>query len=951
MHTQERGTRALQFEIEVGGETYRSLVSGLRSLHAPSVPLRASRRTVRALVELDTIAKTFSVSTLGGHRLPRPLRIRTGSETYKNLAHVVSHALTKEERESLRTSLREIIALTSTPPLRNVQIHQGDFELLTCDDPFTLVRRGQLANKRVLDAHVFLELDDAPTLVVPEREEQRISDALQQLQESLEVISPPEAHVTGNFVEITATLSLRPSFNIPINLWIHWGSYEDLTPIWQQEQLTTILDSDTTSEIPLYFRTHIPVHGWYGATFFAQVSGSSERVWIGRPGEYDARFHVASDNSTLIDSLKARFVSSHDSAKKLLFDAFGSTQAVSEKLQHIEDTVPHVSVTDLVARYASGARNENESVQGILALSTEHGYERLREQLTTSYGVGEIVFATPEGPHAAAGGLAQVISGLPPELAQAGVPVSIIAPLYRYENGNKHPSADETLRQGILLGDARVTPHYLGSITVDIGPTYTAGTNNIRRAPSSLPIKVYLAQRGRIRLFLLANNAAFDRLYQPVYADEQLRRSVILSRAVLETIAAEHFGIRPSVIISNDWLTACVPSLFALDQRYRNVPWIATCKTAHMIHNGGADYHGRLPCHMSDEDLWPLFNLAPEHYFGFKDPHREDLINLTMAAVRHATGGVITVSQPYARELLSSPGGDGLEHILCGRTAQLYGVSNGINRNQLSAHLSAMTELSPAELTEVDTLLQAKRDARTRVQSTYGLAEDPQATLVSFVGRLAEQKGLALLSGTAAPTWHSTLEELLLRHNSMQLIIAGPPTLGDEASRSLQETLCDLQRRYPGRVAAKLEYVSHRAALEIMLASSLFLMPSRFEPGGITQLEALAMGTLVVGRNVGGISATIQNYSELRNTGTGFLCDDYSPTAFANTADWALRTIRNQEAYKGLVCRAVSAKHSWSDRTPLFLSVLQDIALGRHRSEQLSITRSNRALLESATID
>lgn len=950
MHTQEGGVSALQFEIEVGGETYRSLVGGLRSLHAPTVRLRSAKRSVRALVELDTIAQTFSINTLGGHRLPRPIRIRTGSETYKNVAHLISHSLTSEEREHLRDALREIIALTATPPLQNVHIHRNDFEVLTDHSSLSQASEIRVSGKRVLSATILLELDDAPTLIVPEREEGSITEAVARLRESLKVASPPIARVTGNFVEVTATVSLRSSSNSVIDLWVHWGSYDDLAPAWQQEQLTTAISSEDTTQIPLYFRTHLPFHGWYGATFFAQVRGSSERIWLGRLGEFDARFHIHADNSSLIDELTDRFVTSYNSAAQVVSEAISSSTLTPAVLAHATDIAPHASVTSLLERCILSTTNEDTSLRNLLTQASNGNRECLREILGSTYGIGEVVFATPEGPHAAAGGLAQVISGLPPELARAGVPVSIIAPLYRYENGNKHPSAEETLRHGIALGGCQIKPHYLGSVTVDIGPTYRTGTDQIHRAPSSLPIKVYLAQSGRIRLFLLANNSAFDRLYQPVYADEQLRRGIILSRAVLETIATSHFGIRPSVIISNDWLTACVPSIFALDPRYRKIPWLATCKTAHMIHNGGADYHGRLPCNMNNEDLWPLLNLAPDHYFGFRDPHRGDLLNLTMAAVRHANGGIITVSRPYARELLSSTGGDGLERILQSRSQQLYGVSNGINRDQLYTHLSKATGIGSHALSQIDFMLQAKRDAQERVQSRYGLEIDSKATLVSFVGRLAEQKGLSLLSGIASPSWHSTLEELLIRHTSTQLIVAGPPTQGDEASNALRATLHDLQRRYPGRVAASLEYISHPSALEIMLASSLFLMPSRFEPGGITQLEALAMGTLVVGRNVGGISATIQNYSELSQTGTGFLCDEYSPTAFANTVDWALTTIRNDSVYRGLVSRAITAKHSWSDRATLFLSVLQDISLGRQRSEQLSVTERSRSLLREATI-
>lgn len=950
MHTQEGSAQALRFEIEVGGDTYRSLVGGLRGLHASAVAPRSSKRSVRAIVELDTLSRSFSISTLSGHRLPRPIRIRDGSRTYQNVAHLISHSLTAEERKLLKRTLREIIALTATPPLKHLSIHRNDFEMMELAELLTNCRPERGESARHLSANVQLELDDSPTLIVPEREESDIAEAVERLRASLQVISRPSARVVENFVEVTATLSLSPSPHSDIELWVHWGSYEDLAPSWQEEQVTSVRGVEDVVQIPLYFRTHLPIHGWYGATFFAQVRGSSERVWIGGLGDHDARFHIKADNSSLREEQESRFVESYYMARQRVSAAIESSTLSFETLQEVENLAPHTSISSLIETQFSSSADENASITRLCDQASTSGWEQLRELLSSTYGIGEVVFATPEGPHAAAGGLAQVISGLPPELARAGVPVSIIAPLYRYDNGNKHPRAEEILRNGIIVEGRRVKPQYVGSITVDLGPTMAAGTNHIRRAPSSLPIKVYLARSGRTRLFLLANNSAFDRLYQPLYADEQLRRAVILSRAVLETISTGHFGIRPSALISNDWLTACVPSFFALDPRYRDVPWLKSCKTVHMIHNGGADYHGRLPCHINHEDLWPLLNLAPEHYFGFRDPHRGDLLNLTLAAAQHATGGVITVSEPYARELLSSLGGDGLEHVLRNRVSQLYGVSNGINRAQLISRLSVAAGTVPEKMNETRTLLQVKSAARARVQSRYGLTVDTEATLVSFVGRLAEQKGLNLLSGTVGPSWHSSLEELLRRHESLQLIVAGPPTVGDSASDSLQATLRDLQRRYPGRVAASLDYVPHQTALEIMLASALFLMPSRFEPGGITQLEALAMGTLVVGRNVGGISATIENYRERTQTGNGFLCDEYSPVAFANTADWALRTIQDEKVYQGLVSRALSAKHSWSDRAPLFLAVLQDIILGRERSKKLSITNDSRELLRAATV-
>jgi starch synthase len=462
--------------------------------------------------------------------------------------------------------------------------------------------------------------------------------------------------------------------------------------------------------------------------------------------------------------------------------------------------------------------------------------------------------------------------------------------------------------------------------------------------------KVYLAQSDNIRVFLLTNSGVFDRLYQPVLHDEQLRRAIVFSRAALETIGDQKLGIRPSVLISNDWMTACIPALAALDPRYQKIEWLQGCQTVHMIHNGGADYHGRIPLHCNNEDLWPLLNLAPEHYFGFRDPHARELINLTMAAAQHVTGGVITVSQPYAQQLTEpDSGGDGLGYVLHAKRDSVYGVSNGINRADIDSYLSLRTGLSTSELADVETLLLAKTKIKQDLQVRYGLNENADAKLLSFVGRIAEQKGLQLLSGYVAHAPHSTLEDLLVRHPNVQILVAGPVTTGDSSASALCNALHYLSQKFSGRVCVLYDYISHSTALEIIAGSTLFLMPSRFEPGGITQLEALAVGTPIVGRAVGGIAATISNFDPITKTGTGFLCDEYSPTAFANTAHWALTTCATRSLYESVVRAARKAEHSWKDRAPTFAAVLQRIVLGDARMRGLNLLTHPRALAEAAS--
>lgn len=925
MRSDESSTNVLRFEIEVNGNAYRSLVTGLRSQHAPRVPQRPARGPIRALIDLDLHSQSFFVSKLGRHKLPRSLTIRTGSSTHNNLAAILSSALRDDANATLFALMRNIIAACPELPNDLLRIHQEDLELLPQGTPARDGLQPAHYFLTTLAPTVLLDVDDTPTLIVRDQPSADLDRAGDLLKQNLQVLTLPHARVVGNFAEIRSSVIIPALTDLPIDVFAHWGSYEELSPPWQDEHVGVITPDTPQSSTSLYFRTHVPERGWYGATFFAQIRGSAQRIWIGNGPSHDASFFIPHDDATLTQAPKEGFLTTAKQAQELLKEGLATPETFEKVCEQIRQVAPHISLGALMAQeltfeqtVAFIERRKSSSAQYTLATG-------LLDTILATHGVGEIVFASPEGPHAAAGGLGQVISSLPPELCKAGLPLSIIAPLYRYGNGNKHEAAETILEQGVQLDGEYVKPTYLGSITVQLGPSVHPGTSWHKRAPSNLPIKVYLAQRGKLRLFLLANTALFDRLYQPVYGDEQMRRAIAFSRAILETISTEHFGIRPSVIISNDWITACVPAFAALDERYRQVSWIRSSKTVHMIHNGGADYHGRLPLHFHGEDLWPMFNLAREHFFGFQDPHKPDLINFTMAAAHHVTGGILTVSEPYAAQLTSLGGGDGLENVLGSRREGVFGISNGINRTQIDSFLAMLAGCDIENLKHVPSLLTAKGSIKTNLQRRYGLAIRQDAILASFVGRLAEQKGLPLLSGFVESAQRSALEELLIKHPNLQIIVAGPLTVGDRTADDLRNCLSYLSHNYPGRVAAVFDYIPHTTALEIIFGSALFLMPSRFEPGGITQLEALAAGTLVVGRNIGGISATIENYNEATSSGNGFLCNDYTPTAFANTAHWALTTISSDVDYQSLVINAISARHAWSDRVPAFMNVLRRI--------------------------
>lgn len=946
MSTQGRDTDALQIELQIPGDAYRTLVAELRQDDPSRPQSRGYSRRVRTLIDIDIPRRAFSVRTVGNHRLPRPLTIRTDSETHTNLAHMIIQSLGNTFDPEVIAALKGIVNSCPEVLVTSLRVKPRDLELAPTNprqNPLTPSTPRLLGT---VTPTIFLDIDDAPTLVITETPIDETAENVARLRDNLRVTNATQAKVIENFVEVFASIAIPNTLSLPVTFFAHWGSYDDLAPSWRDEELSRHEPSANGRTLSLYFRAHVPTSGWYGATFFAQIAGSPERVWIGGGPADDARFFISSDDSALITSRLALINAAREEARIFIKDSVSNPPDIESAARKLSLIQPNLSLGGLIEEHVSSNPDEEHALTSLL----QDCPESIAEAIAQQYGVGEIVFATPEGPQAAAGGLAQVITGLPPLLCQRGIPVSIITPLYRYDNGNKHPDAETTLRHGILLRGHKVIPRYIGTVTVHIGPTYHPGTAWTRRAASTLPFKVYLAQYENLRVFLLANNSIFDRVYQPVYADEQLRRAIAFSRAAIETTMAPHFDIRPSAIISNDWMTACIPSFCALDQRYRNDPILQRCKTIHMIHNGGADYHGRIPCHSRQEDLWPMFNLAPEHFFGFRDPHRGDLLNFTIAASEHATGGVVTVSRPYARQIASPGGGDGLETVLTRRTKSVFGVSNGIDRAQIDAYLSMISGESTELLRQPTTLLATKNRAKESIQARYGLSVEPNATLVSFVGRLAEQKGLHLLSGFVNGSDQSTLESIVSSNHDTQILVAGPLTSGDPSSDAIRNTLDYLRVKYPGRVAAAFDYIPHATALEMMFASNLFLMPSRFEPGGITQLEALAAGTLVVGRNVGGISATIENFNPVTGSGNGFLCNDYCPTAFANTTRWALSVIRDQKMRARLVSQAIHAPHSWADRAPTFVAVLQRIILGAERFQNLSALHASRARVSTASV-
>ncbi len=757
----------------------------------------------------------------------------------------------------------------------------------------------------------------------------------------------PSISVNGRTVELRADIRIPPELQPLVECGIHWGQYGANVP-WCDEEISrtdTELVADDIIRVKKTIVTRGP--GSFGAVFWVGWVHGNERVWL-KPQGRDIPFHTdvsASDRE--VRGARSRLFEQTEVRTAILrslesFDTFCSAapklvrgpfrRQVFRELFRVTCADP--SLRQLLSEYFQ------KIVLGLEAQPRGIARRRLQAAyvLLQNLGVGEVVFVSPEGPHAIAGGLAQVIVGLSQALGRRGLATTIISPLYEEAQGNKHRSAEDILRTGVEIHGHRVMLQEMGDVRIPFGPTLHAGTNDVVTPPRVCVATVYCAEHNAVRMIFLRHRRLADRLYAGGDSDELLRRALFLSRGALEIVRDQRFGVLPHVLITNDWLSALVPVLLRVDPRYRQDPVLQEIETIHLLHNCGRDYQGRFFTNHFGQDLFPLLEIPGEHYFGLSDPADISMLNLTAGAIFHAGRGIVAVSKPYAQQLLTDEGGECLQNLFRAKSDSLFGISNGIDvealrsivceigdRARRDLELPALPAIRASVRGGTRLMAQYKAATKSLIQKKYGLDENPDALLVTLVGRLTEQKGIQLLSGASSGSRCSVMESLLDRNPQLQILIGGPPSQGDPAMKQFGAVIEDLAVRFPGRIRAVLSFIQHRDALEMTLASDLFLMPSRFEPGGITQLEALACGTIVVARRVGGLAATLIDAHQDRTHGNSFLFSDFSCEALEHALDRAIGVLSDEAGRAALLKQALLAENDWSHRAPKYVGVFQHV--------------------------
>ncbi len=461
-----------------------------------------------------------------------------------------------------------------------------------------------------------------------------------------------------------------------------------------------------------------------------------------------------------------------------------------------------------------------------------------------------ILFVSAEvTPFAKTGGLADVAGSLPKALAELGHDVRVVMPKYRLIKGDFDYVADfpVQLDQSVETCIIRMT---------------------------EVPYKLNGRKKG-LKVYFTDSYRLFDR--DGIYGHfDDGERFVFFCKAVLNMLPVINF--KPDIIHCNDWHTG--PMCLLLKEQYCHDRRYSGISTLFTIHN--LEYQG----HFSNN----IVNLLNCSYDVF-DPEKAEfygMFNFMKTGLVYSDA-ISTVSRVYAEEIKTPQYGERLEGLLQRRSADLFGILNGLDYNEFNPETDKLIEKNYTVANVND-----KKLNKTALQKEMGLpARD--VPLIGIVSRLSGQKGLNLIIDRA--------DEMLSKDIQFVLLGTGDDYYHDQFRRIIE--------RYPGKIAAYLGF-HQELAQRIYAGSDMFLMPSRFEPCGLGQLISLRFGTIPVVRATGGLAETILDYNRDPENGNGFSFVNFSADEMMDAINRAVNVYNKYpEEWNKLVVRAMEQDFSW----------------------------------------
>lgn len=448
-------------------------------------------------------------------------------------------------------------------------------------------------------------------------------------------------------------------------------------------------------------------------------------------------------------------------------------------------------------------------------------------------------------------------------LAKTGGLADVVGALPKY-------LANESVEVTVMMPKYSAIPQAIVDRAVYLGYTY------VNLGWRNQYCGLYEVIEGGVRFLLLDNEYYFKRGYLYGYGDEEAERFVFFSFAVIECLKL--LQDLPDIIHAHDWQTGLIP--FLLRTRYAGRPGYHEIRTVYTIHN--LQYQGVFPRGLMQDLLAAgdeMFTPEQLEFFG--------AANCMKAGLLYADK-LTTVSPTYAREIQTEAYGEKLDGVLRARSGDLLGILNGIDTE----------EFDPLRDPNLAVHYRDSRDKKQlnkiELQRELSLEADADVPLIGVVSRIASQKGFDLIVA-ALPN---------LMEESVQLAVLG------SGEPDLESMLREAVERYPGRVAVWFGF-NEGLARRIYAGADMYLMPSRFEPCGLSQMIALRYLAVPIVRETGGLIDTVESFNEMTGTGNGFSFGPATTHDLLHTVRRALSLYREEKSWTQLLENVTKRNYGW----------------------------------------
>lgn len=473
----------------------------------------------------------------------------------------------------------------------------------------------------------------------------------------------------------------------------------------------------------------------------------------------------------------------------------------------------------------------------------------------------QIVFASAEcAPFVKTGGLGDVAGSLPSALVRAGAEVIVMVPKY-----------------ATIKDEYKAQMEHFSDFYVSLGwRNEYCGLEKL--------------EHDGVTYMFIDNERYFARDYPYGFFDDG-ERFAFFSKAITESLQHLPAGFECDILHCNDWQTALAPVF--LREFYQGLPLYDRVKTVFSIHN--VAFQGQF----SDTVMEDILGVA--HIPAAASQLRCDAcsVNYMLGALRYADA-ITTVSPTYANEIQTPEFGEGLDGVLRERSYALQGILNGID---VAGFDPATDKRIAANYTVEDR--SGKAVCKAKLQEELGLEVRADRPLMVMVTRLTRQKGMDLVM--------YALDRILA--GGVQVAVLGT---GD---RDYEDGLRYFQDKYPGTMAARIEF-DPALSQRMYAAADMFLMPSKFEPCGLSQIIAMRYGTLPIVRETGGLKDTVIPYNEFTGEGTGFSFSNFNGDEMGDAVFRAARLFwDNRDAWNQLVTQAMSQDFSWTRSADKYLDL------------------------------